>query len=81
MNQKLLGGLRAIGLVALFGAINALMALGSHSSALNGLVALAVTGFGAGLEQELAVKLGYNLPAGKIAVSKTSALAAGIVGK
>lgn len=72
MNQKILATLRAIGYPALFAAISALMSTLSSSTYLNGTIALFVTAFGAILEHQLAMKLGYNLPSDQIAVSATT---------
>lgn len=70
MNQKLLGILRTIAYVALFGAISALLAYLGTVQWLGGAVALLVTASGAAWEHSLATKLGYNLPVGQMAVVK-----------
>lgn len=70
MNQKVLGTIRFVAYVALFSAIHGVLAYLGTVSWLNGIIAVIVTGSGAAWEHALADKLGYNLPVGKVAVSK-----------
>lgn len=78
MNQKLLGALRGIGVLILFSVITAI--IGVIPDALTQLpyigglvtpgVSAALVALALAYEHKLADTLGYNLPAGKIAVEK-----------